>query len=101
MKKNFQQKVLEKIEKIPKGKIVTYKILAKSLNSDAYRAVGSCLAKNKNPEKFPCHRVVRSDGKIGDYAFGGEKNKSKILKKEGINIKNNKIVEMEKFLYKL
>jgi len=48
----------------------------------AWRAVGNILNKNKNP-KIPCHRVIRSDGKIGGYKYG-TKRKISLLKKEGV-----------------
>lgn len=72
----FHQKVLKIVSKIPKGKTLTYKEVAqKARNPKAFRAVGNILNKNYNP-KIPCHRVVRSDGKIGGY------NRGEILKKK-------------------
>ncbi len=77
----FSQKVYEVVKKIPEGKTLTYKEVAKLTgNPRAYRAVGNILNKNYNPE-IPCHRVVRSDGKTGGYNRGAEM-KVKILKKE-------------------
>ena len=81
--KNFKEKVLDVVRNIPKGKTMTYKgvaIRAKSRN--AYRAVGSILAKNFNP-KIPCHRVIKSDGSLGNYNRGGAQKKMSILRKEG------------------
>lgn len=79
--KSFTQKVLEVVSKIPKGKTLTYKEVAqKAGNPKAYRAVGNILNKNYDP-KIPCHRVVRSDGKVGGYNRG-EKKKLALLKKE-------------------
>ena len=78
----FQEQVYEVVRKIPKGKVLTYKQVAEKIGKPkAYRAVGSALNKNKNKD-VPCHRVIRSDGKIGGYAWGGKK-KKEILKKEG------------------
>ncbi|MEK7536994.1 MAG: MGMT family protein [Patescibacteria group bacterium] len=78
----FQKKVYNIVKKIPKGKVLNYKEVARFAGSPrACRAVGNVL--NKNPFKnVPCHRVIRSDGKIGGYAYG---NRAKIglLKKEG------------------
>jgi O-6-methylguanine DNA methyltransferase len=56
----------------------------------AWRAVGNVLNKNRNP-KIPCHRVIRSDGKIGGYKNGSEK-KIALLKREGVVIRNRRIV---------
>lgn len=80
---SFKQKVLKIVCEIPRGKVLTYKEVARRAgNSRAYRAVGNILNKNFNP-KIPCHRVIRSDGRIGGYNRG-TKNKLILLKKEGI-----------------
>jgi len=95
----FKEKVLELTKKIPKGKVTTYKIIAEKLNTRAYRAVGTALHNNKKPIIIPCHRIVNSDGFVGGYANGIEQ-KKKLLKKEGINIKNKKIQDFEKVLFR-
>ncbi len=125
VKKSFFDKVYKLAAKIPRGKVTTYKELAKALNSKAYRAVGTAM--NKNPyghttlsrgkEKsrrteirgdlkrnsgfflVPCHRVVSSDGKIGGFAHGIKK-KIELLKKEGVIVKKGKIENFNKLLYK-
>ena len=80
--KTFTEKVLDVVRKIPKGKVLTYKEVArKSGNINASRAVGSVLKKNYNPD-IPCHRVIRSDGVIGEYNRGRDE-KIKKLKAEG------------------
>lgn len=62
---------------------MTYGAVAKLAGSPgAGRAVGSIMAGNYDP-KVPCHRVIRSDGKIGAYNRGGEKAKKALLIKEG------------------
>lgn len=79
--KSFTEKVFGVVSKIPKGKTLTYKEVAKRAgNEKACRAVGNILNKNYNP-KIPCHRVVRGDGKIGGYNRG-VKIKLEMLKKE-------------------
>ena len=61
---------------------MTYKeVAAKAKSPKAYRAVGSIMANNFNP-KIPCHRVIKSDGSLGNYNRGIE-NKIKLLRKEG------------------
>ena len=83
---SFTQKVLEVVRNIPKGKTLTYKEVATLAgNPKAYRAVGNILNKNYDPE-IPCHRVVRSDGKLGGYNRG-EKLKKERLEKEGAKLK--------------
>lgn len=68
--------------KIPAGQAMTYQEVAKAAgNSKAFRAVGNILSKNYNPE-IPCHRVVKSNGNLGEYNRGS-KQKEEILKQEG------------------
>ena len=80
--KTFKEKVFEIVRKIPKGKTLTYmKVATRAGAPRAYRAVGNIISKNYDPA-IPCHRVIRSDGKMGGYNRGVE-NKIKILRKEG------------------
>ena len=79
----FSEKVYSVVSKIPKGKTLTYKQVARLAGRPkAYRAVGNILNKNTS-SKIPCHRVIRSDGKIGGYRWGSQK-KKEILKKEKV-----------------
>lgn len=81
--KSFTERVYDVVRKIPKGKTLTYGQVAKAIGSPgASRAVGNALNKNRDLKNIPCHRVVRSDGSTGGYAFGAEK-KVALLKKEG------------------
>lgn len=78
---SFENKALEIVKKIPKGSVLTYKEVAKRAGSPkAYRAVGNILSKNYDPN-IPCHRVTRSDGRIGGYNRGA-KVKKRLLEKE-------------------
>ena len=102
MEKTFDEKCYDLLRKVPKGKVTTYKALADKLGSKAYRHVGKVM--NKNPYSFgkkgdvPCHRVIGSNGDLVGFA-SGLKNKTKMLKIEGIEIKNGK-VDLEKYGYK-
>lgn len=79
---SFTQKVLEIVGKIPQGKTMTYgQVAALAGNPRAARAVGMIMSKNYNPE-IACHRVIRSDGRLGGYNRGTEK-KVELLKSEG------------------
>lgn len=98
MERSFNERCYAVLKKIPKGKITTYKEIAKALNSKAYRAVGKAMNKNPHSPLVPCHRVINSNGKLGGFA-SGLKNKIKMLKKEGIEINNGKII-LDKYLYK-
>jgi len=87
----FGEKVYKVVKKIPQGKVMTYKkIAALAGKPRAWRAVGNILNKNRNPNVF-CHRVIRSDGKIGGYGQGTKK-KINILRREGILIKNGRAI---------
>ncbi len=86
-------------KKIPRGRVTTYGEMARILKTSP-RAVGQALHKNPCLVKIPCHRVVKTDGSLGGYA-GGVKKKIELLKKEGIEIKNKKIVNFIKIIYKL
>ena len=85
---DFQIKVWNAISKIPKGKVKTYNELARSIRKPkASRAVANACGKNPFPIKIPCHRVIRSDGRLGGYSGkGGIKTKRKLLRSEGVFI---------------
>ena len=88
---NFRDKVYKFIQKIPQGKVATYKSVAVAIGLPrAYRGVANALAGNFDP-KVPCHRVVRSDGRVGGYNRGGAAKKAKLLRAEGVLVKNSKI----------
>lgn len=92
----FSDKVYALCKQIPKGNVTTYKEIGKALGGkgQVYRAVGNAL--NKNPyETIPCHRVISSNGSLGGFAKGTKK-KVELLRKEGIEVKNNKI-DLEKY----
>ncbi len=81
----FKQKVLDIVAKIPQGSVMTYKEVAIAAgNPKASRAVGTFMRQNYNPN-VPCHRVIRSDGKIGNYNRGGRDVKILKLVEEGYN----------------
>jgi len=94
----FQARVLKLVSKVPRGKVTTYREIARALgNPRAYRAVANAVARNPFPVKIPCHRVVRSNGEIGGYRLGIRR-KVKLLVQEGIKIENGKI--SSKFMFK-
>lgn len=91
LKGSFQKDVLHEVAEIPYGEVKTYKQIAEALNSKAYRAVGTAIGKNPLPIIIPCHRVVKSDLKVGEF-FGGTEMKKEILENEGICIEKDKVV---------
>ena len=104
--KSFNERIYALLRKVPKGKVTTYKALAEAAGTRAYRAVGQIM--NKNPygilnctgkNMVPCHRVVAANGHLHGFAHGLKK-KKELLRKEGIKINDNRIVEFEKRLFR-
>ncbi len=86
------------LKRIPKGKAVSYAELAKICKTSP-RAIGMIMKCNKEPEKYPCYKVVAGDGGLGGYSGKyGVKGKIRLLEKDGIEIKNGKIDK--KYFYK-
>ncbi len=97
-KKSFNERCYALLRKVPRGKVTTYKTLANALGTRAYRAVGQAMNKNPYAPKVPCHRVVSSDGGLGGFA-SGSKRKIEMLKKEGISVREGRIVDFEKKIH--
>ena len=82
----FTERVRHLVRKIPKGETRTYKEVAMAAGSPgAARAVGTIMSNNYLPD-VPCHRVIRSDGKLGGYNRGGISKKKKLLEDEGVTV---------------
>jgi len=101
---SFEERVWKLMESIPKGRVTTYALIAKKLNTRAYRAVGNACRKNPYAPRVPCHRVVRSDGSIG--GFGGKtsgmsvQKKMRMLREEGVEIRDGKVTDFERVLFR-
>jgi O-6-methylguanine DNA methyltransferase len=88
----LQEKVWEALTLIPRGRVTTYGEIARYLQTKAVRAVGTAVGKNPNAPEVPCHRVVPSNGKIGNYSGGeGTLTKISLLEGEGVEIKGGKV----------
>lgn len=97
---SLDKKIYKKLLEVPEGKITTYGELAKAVGfTNGQRAVGKFMNKNPYPVIIPCHRVVKADGKVGGYAYG-EEIKTNMLKKEGIRVKDGKILDWENAFYR-
>jgi O-6-methylguanine DNA methyltransferase len=84
---SFGQEVLHKTLEIPRGQVRPYGWIAREIgHPGAVRAVGTALAHNPIPYFIPCHRVVRTDGVIGNYSGGGPEAKKQILSLEGVRL---------------
>lgn len=105
----YQQAILRLLAEVPKGKVTTYGDLAKELSRrdskwspNASRAVGTTMKNNPCGPQIPCHRVIRSDGTVGNFR-GGEKGavqeKIAMLKDEGVSALDGKI-DLEKYRHK-
>jgi methylated-DNA-[protein]-cysteine S-methyltransferase len=95
----FYERIYATLKQVPKGRVTTYKELAKAAHSKAYRAVGTAMNKNPYAPRVPCHRVVNSDGRVGGFASGTKK-KIAMLRKEGIKIKDCRILDFNSVLFK-
>lgn len=79
---DFVQQVHNVVKRIPVGKTMSYKEVAVAAgNPGAWRAVGRIMSRNYD-KSIPCHRVVRSDGKMGGYNRGGIEIKQNLLAQE-------------------
>jgi AraC family transcriptional regulator of adaptative response/methylated-DNA-[protein]-cysteine methyltransferase len=87
----FQQRVWQALQKIPVGRTVSYAEVAEQIGAPkAVRAVASACAANNLAVAIPCHRVVRSDGTLANYAWGVER-KEKLLAAEGASISRDTV----------
>ena len=103
MNNEFIHDVFAACQQIPCGSVVTYADLAKAIGRPkAYRAVGNALTTNRDTQTTPCHRVVRSDGAVGGYAFGSAKKIAR-LQEEGLVIVNGVIQDFQqsRFVYEV
>ena len=97
---DFYIKVYSVVCRIPKGKVATYGQIAGMLGSVTYsRSVGNALHNNPEPERIPCHRVVKANGGLAEsYAFGGMEGQRRRLLSEGVEVKGNR-VDLKKYLW--
>lgn len=92
MSKNFFQRVYDVVQRIPTGKVATYKLIADILDTRDVRRVGHSLHANPDGSKTPCHRVVFSDGGLAPgYAFGGPDEQRRRLESEGVTFDDEKV----------
>ncbi len=97
---DFARKVHAAAARIPKGRVSTYALVAKAIGKPrAARAVGNALNKSPGMPLCPCHRVVKSDGTVGGFASGPAA-KKKLLSREGISFRGNKVEDFEQKIYK-
>jgi O-6-methylguanine DNA methyltransferase len=84
---SFEERVYAVVRRIPTGQTRSYRWVATQLrNPSLARAVGQALGRNPDPRRTPCHRVIRSDGTLGGYAWGNAR-KRRRLEQEGWRMK--------------
>ncbi|MBI5614205.1 MGMT family protein [Candidatus Gottesmanbacteria bacterium] len=97
------KKVYSLLDTVPRGKVTTYKALAHGAGTKAYRAIGQIMKYNPNAPETPCHRVVATNGTLGGYMGKTDKQtlqkKIDLLKKEGVEVKNNRILNFKNIFY--
>ena len=98
-KTDFERDVLVRTFEIPKGKVSTYKRMAEKIGKPrAYRAVGNALHKNPLAPVVPCHRVVKSDGRIAGEGQSVEARR-RLLEQEGIPLDGNRVKLSKDIIY--
>ena len=97
----FSDKVYDACRRIPKNRVTTYGEIARVIGKPgSARAVGQALRNNPYAPEVPCHRVVASSGDLHGFAGRmGNPDKVKMLRNEGVEIKDNK-VDLDKFGYR-
>lgn len=97
-----KQEVFEFLTKIPKGKVVTYGMVAEYLGDKSLaRTVGNILKDNPDAEKYPCYKVVSWDGKLAEqYTFGGKEKQKELLIKDNITVNGYK-VDLKKYKWNI
>jgi methylated-DNA-[protein]-cysteine S-methyltransferase len=96
---SLRDALLRQVGLIPEGRVSTYKLLTDSLGLKCYRLAGTLLGHNSELIKIPCHRIILSSGKVGDYAKGIEE-KIRLLKAEGITFNGEKVENLKNILFR-
>lgn len=92
-------KAILMLRKIPKGKVVTYKEMARVCKTSP-RAIGRIMAGNADPVGYPCYKIVASDGRLCGYSgHGGLRAKKKLLEKDGIRVEDGKVNKKYFYLF--
>ena len=97
----FDEQVYDYLKTIPKGKVVTYGMIAHAIGRPrAARQVGNALHRNPFPVVVPCHRVVNREGRLAPaFAFGGVEKQAELLRAEGVECVNG-FVDLEKYIWR-
>ena len=98
---SFFENVYEAVQLIPRGKVATYGQIARMIGAPrSSRAVGYALHANPRPGVIPCHRVVNCEGRLAPaFAFGGPEIQAQLLESEGVEVGEDFIVDLGKYLW--
>ena len=97
---SFSQDVYDFLKTIPRGKVVTYGMIARAIGHPrAARQVGNALHNNPTPVVVPCHRVVNREGRLAPaFAFGGVDKQAELLRSEGVEVIEG-YVDLSKYIW--
>ena len=97
----MKMRVYSYLQTIPKGKVVTYGQIAEHLgNKNLARAVGNILHQNRDPEIYPCYKVVNARGQLAaHFAFGGVDGQRSRLMRDGVEVVGDR-VDLNKYRHK-
>jgi len=88
------------VAQVPLGRVTTYGAVAKALGDVvASRFVGLAMSRNDDIVRVPCRRVVQTDGYVGGYTGGGPQKKIRLLKSEGVSVKDMKVMDLDRILF--
>lgn len=95
------ERIYDVVRRIPRGKVATYGQIAMMAGNPRWaRVVGYALHSNPDPEGIPCYRVVnRLGGLAPAFAFGGEDEQARLLRADGVEVRSDNTVDLEKYLW--
>ncbi len=100
--KTVFERIYEQVKRIPRGKVATYGQIALYAGNPRWaRVVGYALHSNPDPDSIPCYRVVNREGRVSKaFAFGGENMQIIMLRGDGIEVSDDGIVNLDKYLWR-
>lgn len=100
--KTVFERIYEQVKRIPRGRVATYGQIALYAGNPRWaRVVGYALHSNTDPDSIPCYRVVNREGRVSRaFAFGGENMQIIMLRGDGIEVSDDGIVNLDKYLWR-
>lgn len=100
--KTVFERIYEQVKRIPRGRVATYGQIALYAGNPRWaRVVGYALHSNPDPDSIPCYRVVKREGRVSRaFAFGGENMQIIMLRGDGIEVSDDGIVNLDKYLWR-